>query len=63
MSNENIANVSRFLKAGTVLIPKPKWFEFYRDKMNNWIEYVVTEKDETENATIGERWMIKPNCG
>jgi len=60
--NGDIARVSSFLKAGTVLVPKPEWFEFYRDKMNNWIEYVVTEKDEAENATIGERWMIKHNC-
>lgn len=49
--------MSIFLKAGTVLIPKPEWVEFYRGM--KWPQYVVTSEDEKQNATIGERWMIK----
>jgi len=53
MENEN-----KYLKAGTVLVPKPEHKEMY-DKAN-WNEHVVTEDEEKDNATIGDNWMIKP---
>lgn len=47
----------KYLRAGTVLVPKPEWLEFY--KKINWTTHTVTEKEEKQNATIGDRWMIK----
>lgn len=44
----------KFLKAGTVLIPKPDCKYPYPFR-----EYVVTEEDEKKFATIGDKWMIK----
>lgn len=48
---------SKFLRAGTILIPKPEWIEYY--KQAGMFEYVVTEQDEKNNGTIGNNWMIK----
>ena len=50
--------VDRFLKAGTILIPKPEWKEYY-DRIK-WYQHEVTEEDEKQHATIGDNWMIAP---
>ena len=52
------AKKNKYLKAGTVLVPKPEYKEQY-DK-SNWFEHIVTKEEEEKKATIGERWMIKP---
>ena len=48
-----------YLKAGTILVPKPEWLTKY--KKMDWPEYVVTKEDEKQHGTIGDNWMIKLN--
>lgn len=50
-------NKDGWLRAGTVLVPKPEYVEYYLKAGKK--EYVVTEEDEKGGATLGQRWMIK----
>ena len=45
---------SKYLKAGTVLIPKPECTYPYKIR-----EYIVTEYDAANHATIGDNWKVK----
>ena len=57
MSSVSIGlQADKFLKEGTILVPKPEYLDFY--KKVKLLQYVVTKEDEIKNATIGDRWMI-----
>ncbi len=45
---------TKYLKAGTVLVPKPDCKYPYKIR-----EYIVTKEDEAGNATIGDNWKVK----
>ena len=55
---EELLEKTVYLTAGTVLVPKPEYLEQMRS-IFRITEYVVTEEQERQNATLGERWMLK----